>query len=126
MSQTAAIELYDHEVEKILGIQQRLNDMVKATRLNYNDFERQLRDEFAAIGFTVNVNWYTFSVGGVEQEGAMPEVTITGRTDAKFTFDPDRQVHEVTSDILGLGDAGVIKTSKETLKRFSDGHGHGY
>jgi len=125
------LDLYDHEVEEILQLQLKLNDKARYGRHNYIDFEREIRERFAGIGFTVEVSWYGFSVGGQPQEGAMPEVTVTGRTDGKHVFDKDRQVHEVTSNVLGLPeeDAGVIKTDRETVRRFMEGnsgHGHGH
>jgi hypothetical protein len=122
-------DLYDHEVEEILQLQLRLNDRARHRRHNYNDFDREIREAFAEIGFTVEVNWHEFSVGGQKQEGAMPEVTVTGRTDPSFEFDKDRQVHEVTRDVLGLGEEGVIKTDPDTLRNFLEGnggHGHGH
>ena len=127
---TDVLDLYDHEVEQILQLQVRLNDRARYRRHNYNDFDREIREGFAAIGFTVEVNWHKFAVGGQEQEGAMPEVTVTGRTE-EHVFDKDRQVHEVTNNVLGLPseDAGVIKADRETVKRFmegNDGHGHGH
>ncbi|MCW2929905.1 MAG: hypothetical protein JWM19_867 [Actinomycetia bacterium] len=117
------LDTYDHEVEAILALLASLNERAKARRHNYGDFEREIREKFAGLGFTVDVNWYEFEVSGRKQDGAMPEITVTGRTDKDFTFDPDRQVHEVTSDVLGLGDEGVIKTDKETVSRLLDGHG---
>lgn len=127
---TDVLDLYDHEVEEILQLQLRLNEKARYGRHNYTDFEREIRERFAGIGFTVEVSWYGFAVGGQKQDGAMPEVTVTGRTDQKHVFDNDRQVHEVTHNVLGLPgeDAGVIKTSPETLKNFRErngGHGHG-
>lgn len=121
-------DLYDHEVEQILAVQLALNERATAKRHNYADFEKEIRGRFAEIGFTVNVNWHTFAVGGTPQEGAMPEVTITGRT-MKINWDPDRQVHEAVHDVLGLGEGGWIKTDPDTLKNFKDGnggHGHGH
>jgi hypothetical protein len=121
------LDLYDHEVKAIIGLLAELNERAKAKQHNYNDFEREVRDRFAALGFTVDVSWYEFEAGGQKQDGAMPEVTVTGRTDGKFQFDPDRQVREVTSDILGLGDGGVIKTDKAAVGRLLDGQGgHGH
>jgi hypothetical protein len=123
------LDLYDHEVEEILQLQARLNDKARYGRHNYTDFEREIRERFAGIGFTVEVSWYGFSVGGRPQEGAMPEVTVTGRADDKHVFDKDRQVHEVTRNILDLpGETGVIKTDPDTLRNFREGnggHGHG-
>ena len=78
----------------------------------------------------MDVSWYEFEADGVKQDGAMPEVTVTGRTDDRFQFDPDRQVHEAVSNVLELpGEEGWIKTDKETLRKFLDGqggHGHGH
>jgi hypothetical protein len=121
-------DLYDHEVEEILQLQVKLNDRARHRRHNYNDFDREIREAFAEIGFTVEVNWHEFSVGGQVQEGAMPEVTVTGRTDPSHVFDKDRQVHEVTHNVLGLPeeDAGVIKADRETLRNFMEGNGHGH
>jgi len=127
---TDVLDLYDHEVEEILQLQLKLNDKARYGRHNYTDFEREIRESFAEIGFTVEVSWYGFSVGGQPQDGAMPEVTVTGRTDAKHVFDKDRQVHEVTHNVLGIpGEEGVIKADPDTVKNFLDGnggHGHGH
>lgn len=123
-------DLYDHEVEEILQLQQLLTDKARYGRHNYTDFEREIRERFAGIGFTVEVSWYGFSRGGQPQEGAMPEVTVTGRTDGKHVFDKDRQVHEVTHNILGIpGEEGVIKADRDTVRNFMEGnggHGHGH
>lgn len=125
------MDLYDTDVEKILELQLLLTEKARYGRHNYTDFEREIRERFAGIGFAVEVNWYGFSRGGQVQDGAMPEVTVTGRTDTKHVFDPDRQVHEVTNNVLGLPseDAGVIKTDPDTLRNLKErnaGHGHGH
>jgi hypothetical protein len=124
------LDVYDHEVDDLMRVQARLTEKARYRRVNYNDFDREIREAFAEIGFTVQVNWHRFSVGGQEQEGAMPEVTVTGRT-APHVFDKDRQVHEVTRNVLGLPeeDAGVIKADRETVRSFMEGgggHGHGH
>jgi len=122
------LDVYDHEVDALMRVQAGLTDKARHRRHNFLGFQREIEEAFAEAGFTVHVNWHRFSVDGQEQDGAMPEVTVTGRT-APHVFDKDRQVHEVTSDILGLGDAGVIKTDPDTLKRFLEGnggHGHGH
>ena len=121
------LDLYDHDVEQIFGVLARLQDRARFRRHNYNDFDREIRESFAEIGFTVAVNWHEFEMDGQKQEGAMPEVTVTGRTDPDFVFDKDRQVHEVTKNILDIpGETGVLKTDPETLKRFMDGNGGGH
>ncbi len=122
------LDLYDHEVKQIIELQALLNERRHGLR-NYNDFEREIRDRFAAIGFTVDVNWYRFALDEVPQDGAMPEITITGRTE-KHVFDPDRQVHEAVSNVLELpGEEGWIKTDPDTVRNFLEGnagHGHGH
>jgi hypothetical protein len=129
LSDQDVLDLYDHEVEEILQLQARLSDRARYRRMNYNDFDREIREGFAGIGFTVEVNWHEFAVGGQKQEGAMPEVTVTGRTE-DHVFDKDRQVHEVTHNVLGIpGEDGVIKTDPDTLRNFMEGqggHGHGH
>lgn len=122
-------DLYDHEVKQLLEFQRMLTEKARGQQLNYPAFEREMRDKAAELGFTINVNWYRYSIDGVEQDGAMPEITVTGRTDTAFRFDPDRQVHEAVHDVLGLGESGWIKTDPETLKRFlgdQKGHGRGH
>lgn len=127
------LDLYDAEVDKIIGLTHSLNALAQDKRLNYAAFERRARDQFAEIGLTVNVNWYRFGYErpdgtAVEEEGAaMPEITITGRTDPGFTFDPDRQVHEAVHNVLGLpGEDGWIKTDPGTLRSSRNGQGHGH
>lgn len=121
------LDLYDSDVEKVFGVLARLQDRARYRRHNYNDFDREIREAFAEIGFTVEVNWHEFSREGQKQDGAMPEVTVTGRTDPGFAFDKDRQVHEVTRNILGIpGEEGVLKADPETLKRFTEGGSHGH
>lgn len=127
---TDILNVLDSEVLAIERVHLALQDRARGRKLNYNDFEREAKERFAEIGFVVAVNWYRFSVDGVEQEdAAMPEITVTGRTEAK-AWDPDRQVHEAVSNILELpGQDGWIKTDPETLRRFlgdQGGHGHGH
>lgn len=123
------LDLYDHEVKQLIELTTELTEVAKSRQHNYNDFERMIRDRFAKLGFLVNVSWYIYAVDDVPQEGAMPEITVTGRTDDKFQFDPDRQVHEAVSDVLGLGEEGWIKTDPDTVRNFLDqsgGHPHGH
>jgi hypothetical protein len=130
------LDLYDAEVDKIIGLTHELNGLAQDRRLNYAAFERQVRDRFAEIGLTVDVSWYRFGFerpdGTVaEEEGAaMPEITITGRADPGFLFDPDKQVYQAVHNVLGLpGEEGWIKTDPDTLRNFraaQGGHGHGH
>lgn len=99
---TSILDVHDSEVLRIGRVMAVLRDRAKSKSLNYNDFEREIKTRFAEIGFAVNVNWYEYSIGGVKQDGAMPEITIMDRTPGSAEFDPDRQVHEVVNNILEL------------------------
>lgn len=118
-------DIYDHEVEQIEAALEKLSEK-SGTMANYGAFEREARDRFAAIGFTVDINWYEYSVNGVKGEGAMPDITITGRTDPNFTFDPDRQVHEIVQNYLDLPgeEKGRVIKSDGILREHDKKHRH--
>jgi hypothetical protein len=130
------IDLYDHEIIAIDGVLEKLR-FKQGHRHNYNDLEREIRERFAEIGLVVSVTWREYAIGGVKQEGAMPDITPVARTEP-HEFDHDRQVHEVTHNILDIpGQEGVIKTDESgTFRKFreehgnnhphSHGHGHGH
>lgn len=126
------IDLYDSEVEAIQTVWDTLRDRHQKSFKNYDQVEREITGRFADIGFVVQVGWFRYSIGGEVQEGAaMPEVTIVGRCDPKAEFDHDKQVHEVTSNILEIpGADGVIKTDAGgAYSKFREGggdHGHGH
>ena len=128
---TAPLEVLDSEVDEITKVLAVLQDRAKLRAHNYDSFEREIKSRFEDIGFTVHVNWHSYAIGGVVQVGsAMPEITVTGRL---TTFDPDRQVWEVTQNILdlpGQEKGEVIKTDQgDVFRQFkSDGglmHDHG-
>lgn len=122
------IELLDSEAERVIRIWDSLRDRHQKVLRNYDAIEREITGRYADEGFVVHVNWYRYSIDGVPQDGAMPEVSIVGRCDPKHQFDHDRQVHEVTSNILGLpGQEGVIRTDQgDAFKNFRAGHGGGH
>lgn len=108
----ATIDLYDHEIPKIEGVLDALNRRVGKVVDNVEDevdsFVEEATNRFAEIGLRVAVLMMP------EQADARirsPHITINGRTE-DHEFDHDRQVHEVTSDILGIAPdgGGVIKT----------------
>jgi hypothetical protein len=108
----------------LLALQQRAQDKQR----NFADFEREIRERFEDLGFVVTVSWYEFGregqVGAVPG-AALPEITIVDRCERK-PFDHDRQVHEVTHNILGLpGAEGVIKTNTTGMRRLTEGRAHG-
>lgn len=117
-------EILDSEMLDI----ERVLDTLKARcedgrRLDRGQFDAEIVDRFARIGFKVDVKWWHTNI----EEVKMPEIEIIGRTVTK-EFDHDRMTHEVTSDILGLGTGGVIKTSADDLAKIhavEQGHKHG-
>lgn len=108
------LDVYDSEMVQILDVLETLRMRAKERRHNYLSFQREIEERFGEIGFLVSVNWHSYAMNKVVQVGsALPEVTITGRVDPSFRFDPDQMVHEVTSNILDLpGQEGVIKTDQ--------------
>lgn len=122
------LDVYDHEIDKILAVQEKLQERARDRPRNYNDFEREIKERYEDIGFIVTVKWKNYAMNGVVQQGsALPEVDFVGRCDPKFVFDHDQQVHEVTHNILGIpGQEGVIKTDDgEAFRRLRSGDGHG-
>lgn len=115
---TINCEVYDSEIAEIEGVLDRLNERARNGRVNFDAFDREIKDRFHQIGFKVNVTWYHSNVA----ETKIPEITITDRTE-RHEFDYDQQVHEVTNDILDLGDKGVIKTDPAALEA-GKGHRH--
>ena len=126
MSADVAADLYDHDVQAIMVVHMALRERYQGLRRNWDSFESEARQRFAEAGFTVDITWYEYSLAGQKQDGGMPEITVTGKIESK-EFDHDRQVHEVTSGLLGIpGEEGVIKTDKETLRRFLGDQDHGH
>ena len=113
---TKTMDVHDSEINmihEILNILRRRSASVR----NYDDFQREIIERFGQIGFVVDVRWYETDQPGV----LMPEINISNRTEKGFHFDRDKQVHEVTNDILGLGEKGTIKVDKEMMKSLEDG-----
>jgi len=122
-------DIADSEVLEIERVLVALTERARDKQRNFEDFEREIRERFEDIGFVVRVSWYEFGregqVGAVPG-AAMPEVTIVDRCERK-PFDHDRQVHEVTRNILGLpGQEGVIRTNTTGMRRLVEGHKHGH
>lgn len=112
---TKTLDVYDHEIIEIEKVLARIKERTTGHR-NYDDVDREIKERFQDIGFIVDVVWYHTNVDGVK----MPEVVLKARTEAKV-FDRDRMTHEVTNDLLGMGEGGVIKTNKEQVAQMLDG-----
>lgn len=124
------IDVYDSEIVQIEHVMETLKSR-SAGRRDYEAFDREIKERFAEIGLKISVNWHTAADehGRKIEDTHIPEITIDGRLDGRV-FDPDRMVHEVTSDLLGLGEGGVIDTSKTTPEQKAardahKGHSHG-
>jgi hypothetical protein len=117
------VDLYESDLDKIQRVIVKINEHV-GHDADFDALQREIKGRFEEAGYVVDVAWYEFAVDGHKVEGgAMPEITIQGRTD-RFEWDPDRQVHEIVNDTLGLGEGGWIK-SGSGLHVPAHGHSHG-
>jgi hypothetical protein len=120
------LDIYDSEMLKIEEVLQAIqNRRGSRQRQDLGDFDLFIREAFHKIGFIADVKWYDTNIPDVKA----PDIEIVGRVDENFVFDRDRQVHEVTNDLLGLGEGGVIKTTNEDMKNLmkqAEAHGHGH
>lgn len=118
------LDLYDSEIAEIEKVLNKIQEKRgHKQHLDLGQFDLFIREEFHKIGFEVDVKWWHTDVPGVKR----PDIEILGRTDSRFEFDRDRQVHEVTNDLLGLNEGGVIKNTKEDLAALEGQvkqHGH--
>jgi hypothetical protein len=99
------IDLNDSDLERIEKVYNWMK-IQQQTRRNIDQFTQDATEKFASEGFKVDVH-----VKETNQEGVYGfEVEIQGRTFG--TFDPDKQVWEVTNNILELPgqEKGFIKT----------------
>jgi hypothetical protein len=74
--------------------------------MNLDAFKQGAEEQFREVGFDATVKVFETSEPGTFAF----DVEINHRVDPGFRFDPDRQVHEVTRDLLGTGESGFIKT----------------
>ena len=126
---TSLVDLNDSEIIVVEHIVALLNesaghdDSTGAKRINLEGFNKEIVERFAEgavlkggddvqrrVAFNVKVSWFTTNFEDVY----VPRIEIQSRREG--SFDPDRQVHEVTHDLLGIEGAGVIKTG------FAKGH----
>lgn len=117
---TSLIDLHDSEILRIERVVNVLNER-RGTSLPLEAFRREIIERFAEqAGLKVNVKVFTTT-----QEGLYAfTVEIIDRLGGEF--DPDRQVHEVTNDLLELGEGGVIKTQvTDSGLHVVGGHAHG-
>lgn len=121
MSMSSNIEIMDSEIIRIEAVLKKLNEKQGKGGVNQEAFRKEIIERFAEAGFKVDVKWYTTNVEGVY----MPEIDIIDRIEGEF--DPDQMVHEVTNDLLGLGEGGVLKTQTTASGlHVVGGKGHGH
>lgn len=102
------VDVHDSETLRIEAVIRKLAERQGKT-VDLEGFRKEAVDRFLEIGFKVVVRVYTTNVPGVY----IPDIDIVERLTA---FDPDRQVHEVTQDMLELGEGGVIKTGGKVIE----------
>jgi hypothetical protein len=121
------VDVLDSEVIAIQKVWDSLRSRHQKYHRNYKAFEREAADKFAEIGFVIAITWNEYSVGGVKQEGAMPTIEVSSRCAPKL-FDRDRQVREVTDNILDLpghAKGDVIKTDQgDAFRQFREAAGN--
>jgi hypothetical protein len=118
---TKTMDIHDTEILEIEKILNMLKARTAQGSIEYDSFQREIKERFYEIGFVVDVLWYETNMAEVK----MPEIVIKGRTENKFVFDRDRQVHEVTNDILDLGTGGIIKADKAMMEALAkQSHNH--
>lgn len=105
---TAQIDLYDHEILEVERAWQAVQSK-QGRMVDLESYRREIVERFAERGFRVDVDVYETNHEGLYHF----EVTIRDRQEPIKEFDFDRQVHEVTNDLLDLGEGGVIKTEKK-------------
>lgn len=108
---TKTLDIHDSEILEIEKVLSMLKARTAQGSLEYDSFQREIKERFYEIGFVVDVLWYETNMAEVK----MPEIVIKGRAQGEYVFDRDRQVHEVTNDILDLGTGGVIKIGKAEM-----------
>jgi hypothetical protein len=113
------IDVYDTEVLAIEKVLATLRERSMGSR-NLQSFNDEAQTRFHEIGFLVDIKWFTTDQADVYA----PVIDIVGRTEKDFVFDRDQQVHEVTNDVLELGEGGVIKTNKDAMKALEGHHKH--
>jgi len=108
------IDLYDSEILKIEQVIAQLNAEDVGKRKDIDTFDRKVRELFFKIGFVVDVQCWSSrdGRGNPIPDTFLFDIVIQRRLDERHEFDHDRLVHEITNDILDLGDKGVIHTKK--------------
>lgn len=112
-------DIHDSEIERVGHVLAALKEK-QGKSVNMEAFRKEIIGRFEDINIKSEVRVYETNESSV----FWFEVDLIDRLSGEF--DPDRQVHEVTNDILGLGEKGVIKTGGLQMLQGGGGHSHGH
>lgn len=103
------IDVYDHEVIAIDKGPVAWMTKVQGTAMSLETFVKTAEGKFAEVGFRAQVKAFETSEPGTYAF----DVEILGRTHEVGEFDFDRQVHEITSNLLDdpTAEKGFINTA---------------
>lgn len=99
----STVDLYDSEIESIGKTYDHLCRR-EGSALSLEGFEHEAKDSFYKIGFVVDIKWWSTDAPGVY----IPEIEILDRVTQEKEFDHEKQAHEVTRDVLNLGEGGIM------------------
>lgn len=116
------VNLYDSEIEEIRTGPLAWMRSQSGKRMDLENFRKTAVEKFADIGFRTNVKCFETN----ENETYIFEAEIQERL-GRREFDYDRQIHEVTNNLLELPgqEKGFIKTS-DGMEAVKNKHGHGH
>lgn len=95
-------DLYDSDIIKLEDVLRRLQERARSS-INMEAFRKEAVERFQDAGFKVDVKVWETNVKGVYAF----DLEFVGKIDAE-PFDHERMHHEVTGDLLGLGEKGTI------------------
>ncbi len=104
MDVTSFVELTDSDILVIAEVKRIVDAKAKRGSVDRDAHLNEIKDRFYKAGFRVEVKVWTTNY----PELIVFETEIHERLAGEI--DPDQMVHEVTKDILDLGEGGVIST----------------
>ncbi|MFF7198231.1 hypothetical protein ACFZAM_31545 [Streptomyces sp. NPDC008079] len=109
-------EIHDTEMAYADAILNAMIQRYSTRSFELTEFEKEAKDRIHDLGLAIEIYWKPNVVRGRTVEGSLcPVITFVGRVE-KTPFDHDRQVHEVTRNVIGLKGVGegVINTKGGT------------
>lgn len=98
---SSLVDLNDSDILRLEKVVRLLNDRV-GSRLPLEAFRKEIVERFGEAGFKVDVKVWTTGREGLYAF----DIEIQERLEGQF--DPEKMMHEVQHDLLGLGTGGVI------------------